>query len=257
MPLNFPNELAELNLLCVLSLLNFGHGYRVTLHRQTSRGAWDSVRALVFAMYISGEDMLTAKGMESIQAQFIAELMGIQTHVERAHESIPGLMVGELGGEGYQLVKMITEVLNETGKILVQTGYRDLGTFVAEALKEGEKAAKTRGEQTADVEVVLDRVSLSPVLETTMVIHVRHSLFAPSLLSGIWLSFMANVSSNAPHFHDAIDKHSLSRLLLQKGALLDPRHRLAIHVGAVPHTKNDSPSRIHGQCDPVGGRTVR
>ncbi|EIN11942.1 hypothetical protein PUNSTDRAFT_62993 [Punctularia strigosozonata HHB-11173 SS5] len=158
MPLNFPNELAELNLLAVLSLLNFGHGYRVVLHSQTGRGAWDSIRALVFSMYISGEEMLNAKSMSSVQAQTIAELMGVKTHVERAHESIPGLTVGKLGGEGYQLVKMITDVLNETGTILVQTGYRDLGQFVAETLKEGKKAAKTASEQNVDVEVVLDRI---------------------------------------------------------------------------------------------------
>lgn len=51
------------------------------------------------------------------------------------------------------LVKLITDVLNETGTLLVQRGYPDLGTFVVECLKEGEKA----GDNAADV--VLESVS--------------------------------------------------------------------------------------------------
>lgn len=95
--------------------------------------------------------------MQGIQEQKIAEMLRVDLHVERPHETIPGLTVGELGGPMYDLVKLITKTLNETGSVLMNSGYIDLGTFVVEALKEGEKA-KVNGEIGTDVDVVLERV---------------------------------------------------------------------------------------------------
>lgn len=158
LPLNFSSSLDELNLLSVLSLLNFASGYRVPLHMQTGRGAWDSIRALVFSLYITsatGEgDLLSAQGLKSISMSQIAEFMGINLHVERAHETIPGVVIGELGGPLHDLVKHIASILNETGEILLNNGYSNLGSFVAEALKESTKA---RDGQAA-LEVVLEKV---------------------------------------------------------------------------------------------------
>jgi len=85
--------------------------------------------------------------------------MCVSLHVERPHESIPGVTVGELGGPMHELVKLITSTLNETGSILVRAGYADLGSFVLEALQEGEKA-KSVDTVGADVDVVLERVRL-------------------------------------------------------------------------------------------------
>ncbi|KAF9484484.1 hypothetical protein BDN70DRAFT_825584 [Pholiota conissans] len=158
MPLSFSSSLDELNFLSVLSLLNFASGYRVPLHAQTGRGAWDSIRALAFSLFItstSGEgDLLSSRGLQAINASKIAEFMGINMHAERPHESIPGVIVGELGGPLYELVNLIASVLNETGHILVSGGYVNLGSFVAEALNEGGKVA----DKEAAVEVVLERL---------------------------------------------------------------------------------------------------
>lgn len=163
LPLNFSSSLDELNVLSVLSLLNFASGYRVPLHAQTGRGAWDSVRALVFSLYITsatGEgDLLSAKGLKSHNASKISELMGVNLHVERAHDTIPGVVVGELGGPLYNLVNQIVSVLNETGDILLNNGYANLGSFVAEALKESAKAPD--GE--AALEMVLEKVAHSQI----------------------------------------------------------------------------------------------
>lgn len=162
LPLNFSSPLAELNLLSILSLLNFGSGYRVPLHQETGRGAWDSIRAFVFSLYltssVAGEgDLLSAKGMENIDSGKVAELMRVNIHVERPHETIPGLTIGELGGPLYELVTLITKTLNETGNVLVRMGYPDLGSFVIEALKEGNKA-KSDCSVDAQIDVVLERV---------------------------------------------------------------------------------------------------
>jgi len=158
MPLNFPSVLAELNLLSILSLLNFASGYRLPLHVETGRGAWDSIRAFVFSLYLTssvGEgDLLSAKGMCAIGDAKVAELMRVNIHIERPHESLPFVTVGELGGPLYELVKLITGILNETGEILDNLGYPDLGSFVLEALKE----ASTEGNADAEAEVVLERL---------------------------------------------------------------------------------------------------
>lgn len=162
-PLKFPSAVCELNFLSVLSLLNFASGYRAPLHKETGRGAWDNIRLLLFSMYLTsltGEDseLLLAKGMQTIQGQQVAELLQVGLHVERPHETIPGVTVGELGGPMYELVTLITKTLNETGDILVNSGYADMGSFMVEALKEGERQ-KSADLPGADVEVVLERAS--------------------------------------------------------------------------------------------------
>lgn len=161
LPLKFASPLDELNLLSILSLLNFASGYRVQLHAETGRGAWDSIRAFVFSLYLSssggGGDMLSARGMRTIEQAKVAELLGVNLHVERPHDTIPGLTIGELGGPMYELVKLITNALNETGEVLIKSGYPNLGAFVAEALKEGEKAA-LNSSPSAVLDVVLERV---------------------------------------------------------------------------------------------------
>ncbi|KAI9463691.1 hypothetical protein BJY52DRAFT_1253125 [Lactarius psammicola] len=163
LPLNFPSPLSELNLLSILSLLNIASGYRVSLHRETGRGAWDSIRAFVYGLYLSsatdGEgDLLSARGMQTLSEAKIAELLGVSLHIERPHESIQGLTIGEVGGPGWELVQLLRTLLTETGRILVDGGYPNLGSFVAEALKEGEKASRERSDPAAAADVVLERL---------------------------------------------------------------------------------------------------
>lgn len=175
LPLKFSSVSSELNVLSLLSLLNFASGYRVPLHEATGRGAFDSIRAFVFTLYLSsatgGEgDLLSAKGMQSIEASKVAELMGLadKIHVDTPHATIPGLLVGELGGPVWEVVQMVTKVMKETGDVLVKGGYPDLGSFVLEALKEGEKAKKDRAHEDNDVgcDVILERVGLCGPLDT-------------------------------------------------------------------------------------------
>jgi len=163
MPLKFPSVAAEVNLISILSLLNFAHGYRAPLRRATGRGAYDSIRALIFSLYLSSDaseadgGLMSAKGMRRISSAAVADLMQLtnHVHVERPHPTIPALTVGQLGGPLYELVGLVTKVLNETGEFLVKGGYPDLGTYVLEALKEGERVGDERG---VDVETVLNQV---------------------------------------------------------------------------------------------------
>jgi hypothetical protein len=157
MPLQFSSDLDEINLISLLSLLNFAHGYRVPLRKATGRGAYDSIRALIFGLYLTSsneDDLMSSKGIASISKARVADLMQLTNfiYIEKPHPTIPVVKVGELGGPLYELVGLITDVLNETGKILVSQGYQTLGAFVLEALKKGE----TNG--TVDAEIVLAQV---------------------------------------------------------------------------------------------------
>jgi len=161
LPLNFPSILSELNILCILSLLNFASGYRVPLHNATSRGAFDTIRALIFTMYITSDtegDYTSAKGMQSITGGKVAEFMGVahKVHQEKDHKDIPGVKIGELGGPIWELVQLVTNVMRETGSALVNGGYPSLGAFVVEALKEGQKASSDGPDSMCDV--VLERL---------------------------------------------------------------------------------------------------
>lgn len=150
-PLNFSSHLDELNVLAVLSLLNFGSGYRTALHAETGRGAWDTMRALVLSLYLTSatgeDDFLSARGMQNIQVGQVAELLRVNVHVERQHETLAGVTIGELGGPLYELLKLISEVLNETGRLLVEYGYPNLGSFVLKRL-----------EESSELEVVLEQI---------------------------------------------------------------------------------------------------
>ncbi|KAL4074302.1 hypothetical protein V8B97DRAFT_1864333 [Scleroderma yunnanense] len=160
-PLNFPSIHSEINFLSILSLLNFASGYRVPLHYQTGRGAWDNIRAFMFGLYLTSStgqgDLLTAKGMQTITEHQVADLMSVNLHVEEPHSEIPGLSVGKLGGPIFDLVKLITMTLRETGEVLESIGERDLGCFVIRSFKEAD-VAKRNADSNASVDVVLSKI---------------------------------------------------------------------------------------------------
>ncbi|KAG9046625.1 hypothetical protein FS837_003947 [Tulasnella sp. UAMH 9824] len=165
MPLKFPSVAAELNLISVLALLNFASGYRVPLHAATGRGAYDNIRALLFSLYLtssegSGADnLLSAKGMVAITRDKVAELMNISIRQEKPVPGMPGVVMSEVGGPLLELVDLIVSTLVDTGKILLNGGYPDLGAFVLEALGEAKRAAdKFDAGSMASAEVVLERL---------------------------------------------------------------------------------------------------
>ena len=93
--------------------------------------------------------------MVALDHQKVAGLVGVlqHIHVEAPHESIPGLVVGELGGPIFELVQVITKISNDTGRVLQSGGYPDLGTFLLEASK------KAKG----GPDIVLQQVSTIPL----------------------------------------------------------------------------------------------
>ncbi|KAF9245003.1 hypothetical protein BU15DRAFT_41666 [Melanogaster broomeanus] len=245
-PLNFPSVLSELNLLCVMSLLNFASGYRVPLHEQTGRGAWDNIRALAFGLYLSSAtgqgDLLSAKGMKSVTPHQVAELMSVKIHVERPHEELQGVTVGELGGHIYELVKLISTTLNETGNILEQSRLPDLGTFVLRSLK-----SKHPGGGNASVDDILkDLVSAFPAFQDMAMVNetpvycFKKALF---LVHAVTLRFGSSSSppfplpdtSQAPVFTDNV----LPSILVHLGVLDLSKAKDVALRGIFPDAAND------------------
>ncbi|KII92230.1 hypothetical protein PLICRDRAFT_465749, partial [Plicaturopsis crispa FD-325 SS-3] len=156
LPLNFSSPLAELNVLSLIALLE-GVAQGHNLERDTGRSAHDHARALVFSLYISSHgddgDLLSTEGLCTLTAQTVASLLGLSLHIERPHESIPGVVVGELGGPAHDFATRIAGVVNETGNVLKGGGYPHLGAFVVESLKKGRAAPEN------DVGVVLNQLA--------------------------------------------------------------------------------------------------
>ncbi|CAE6537884.1 unnamed protein product [Rhizoctonia solani] len=133
-PLSFPSLKSEINFIATLALLNFASGYRQALHKATGRGAYDNIRLLLMGMYIDSDSLMSARGWVDLSDGQIAQLLNVSIHEERAHESIPGLVVAERTGQLSELVGLIGQTLREAGEVLVQGGYDDLGALVLEGL---------------------------------------------------------------------------------------------------------------------------
>ncbi|KDQ19834.1 hypothetical protein BOTBODRAFT_27258 [Botryobasidium botryosum FD-172 SS1] len=163
MPLNFDDEISELNLISILGLLNFASGYRAPLHAHNGRGAYDTIRAFVLTLFLTSatgpgpDNHLSSAGMRAITNEQVAELMQLPTHVERPHPTIPGVTVGERGGPLLELIELVTRTMNQAGSALVKEGHKDLGSFVAKALEDAKKAGDAKG-QAPDAGVLVERL---------------------------------------------------------------------------------------------------
>jgi hypothetical protein len=124
--------------------LDFGSEYDSILYEHLDRDAFDTVRSLVFSLYISSatstestlEDALSSRRMQNASLDEIASHMRISIVVEKPHPTIPAIMIGEKGGPFLPFVQRVVKVLRETGDFLVKSGYASFGVFLAEGLKE-------------------------------------------------------------------------------------------------------------------------
>jgi hypothetical protein len=163
--------------------------------------------------------------MQSIDAGTIAQLMGVDIHVETPHPNTPAISMVTLGGPLYELVKLIETTLNETGRILVEGRYPDLGSFVLEALDVSSKVKSD--DSTAAADVVLERlVRAFPAFQDMAIINgqpvycFKKALF---LIAAVSLKFSS--LSPQPFFTPNIDARPvfsdnvLPSLLIHLGVL--------------------------------------
>lgn len=143
MPLKFDNLIQEVNLIALAELLNFGSGYRVELKRLTKRGAFDTIRALVMSFHISQTD-LSAKGLESMTIDGIANMAQLPVIEEVDHPNLEGVQIGQRTKLA-RMVGEIFQVLNNTGEVLRRGGYQNLGTFAIDCAKKSNVDGRVSG----------------------------------------------------------------------------------------------------------------
>ncbi|KAG0659287.1 hypothetical protein C6P46_005217 [Rhodotorula mucilaginosa] len=143
LPLQFDSVDDELNILATIALLNFLSGYRSTLHRLTSRGAYSTILSLVLSAYLSspdnGDAPLSAQWMRDVTLAQIADLARIRTHREEDHPTLGrAVKVGVKDEEAFEVLQLLVGPLNETGRILQEAGVKSLGVWLRESLERAE-----------------------------------------------------------------------------------------------------------------------
>ncbi|KAG0309831.1 hypothetical protein BGZ98_005371 [Dissophora globulifera] len=142
-PLRFESLEQEVNFLSLIDLLNTGHGFRKELHEDSDRGAFETIVFGVMSFHISNT-LTTAEGLSHLTAWEIGGHFGIEMqkdmpseleHVTLSKPSVASKLAGQIQG-----------VLNETGRILKQKGFVNLGAFVIDAAKKAQGSAETFSE---------------------------------------------------------------------------------------------------------------
>lgn len=154
------DDLDELNFLSILTILNFLSAYRIALHERTGQGAYDGIRRFVLGCYISSmqeerTSPLMAEGMVNLTEHRVSELLNVPVMVEKDHPTLP-VKIGERDAEATEIVGLVLQTMQETGGILQKQGKKDLGTWVADTLRQTEQMSA--GERT---NYLVKQVSLS------------------------------------------------------------------------------------------------
>lgn len=142
--------------------MNTLSGYRLPLHKATGDGAYQNIIKILVGLFITGDDKLTSRGLSELTAEEIAGILGVSLFSEKPHESLPGVTVGTKGGEVAEAVDLVVKACNETGKALLEAGYKSLGDLVVEILDEAEKITESKGD-AAGADHFIERVSDSSV----------------------------------------------------------------------------------------------
>lgn len=155
-------------------MLNTLSGYRLPFHQSTGVGAYQNIIKLLIGLYLSSPESkdptstgsLSSKGLKNLSSSTIAEILQVKLHVERPHESIPGLTVGIREGPMNEAVELIREACNQTGRLLEGKGYESLGSFVIETLKGSEKVKEETGNHEKASDYLLEKlISFIPAFD--------------------------------------------------------------------------------------------
>lgn len=125
-PLAFPSQLHEINIQTTLAVLRprFDKYAAALRARRNGTGAssGDTVLRGVMGMYLGStsevwdkKNLLGAVGMRNLSEDQIAEYFDCPVMVEREHETMKGVTVGERGGQLLELVQEVKEVFKHIG----------------------------------------------------------------------------------------------------------------------------------------------
>ncbi|PWN42446.1 hypothetical protein IE81DRAFT_290241 [Ceraceosorus guamensis] len=217
LPLSFDSVAEEVNLLAVLSLLNFLSAYRAPLHKATGSGAYQAVLRLVIGLYISGPNALSALALKELKADGVASLLNVST-TQESSSGIPGVVLGQPNtGDMYEVCQLVARACNSTGEVLLRLGLVDLGSLVLKALER----ARTLSDEERCEAVLAELVSTIPAFADAHLIDGSRPVYlfkkAFFLLQAISQRGVANAPSTKtlPMFVDNV----LPTMLIQLGIL--------------------------------------
>lgn len=133
-PLRFRSFDDQLTVTAVLALLNAFSGYRVDFHQATGHGVYDGVRRIVMGLYLSaeGDDALRAEDLARVSAAQLAGLLGVATHTETAHPTMPFVTVGTVGGPLHEPLQLAADLCRGAGEFLQQRRHASLASYLRE-----------------------------------------------------------------------------------------------------------------------------
>lgn len=141
LPLRFSNIAEELSVFGLLSALNFGSGYRETLHKYTGKGAFDNIKRFVLGVFLSKDSgTLTVDGLEGFTRELTIELLDIKPFNEKPHPTLPGVVVGERDDVAFEFVNLVTDTLNDIGRTLRQLNKASFGDYLVDLFGEANGA---------------------------------------------------------------------------------------------------------------------
>ena len=132
-PLQFPDPTAEVSLLALLGLMNFGSGWRAELHRASGAGAYQTVQRGVIGLFLK-DPQVRAETLAAVSASEVESWFDIQARVEVSHPELSPAVRQVVDSPLAPLVQRLQRVLNESGRILLEKQQQSLGHFILAAL---------------------------------------------------------------------------------------------------------------------------
>ncbi|CAH1760851.1 2694_t:CDS:2 [Entrophospora sp. SA101] len=109
------------------------------------KGAFDTIRYGIMSLHITSQS-LSSHALRSIKLSEVSSLFQIPLQIDVPHKTIQAITISQ-PSKSRVFAEIITWVLNDTGKILEDSGYKDFAMFLIDASKperggEKPKAAK-------------------------------------------------------------------------------------------------------------------
>ncbi|WFD43453.1 hypothetical protein MPSI1_002115 [Malassezia psittaci] len=193
-PLKFPSFAEEINFISVLSLLNACSGYRQAFHNATGHGAADNIRRLLLGMYLSDEKALSAENLSKVTATQLATVLGVATHTESQHPTLPFVTIGNIGGPLQEPLELIADACKTAGQFLEKNGQKSLGEYVLNACSEAQHTANLESH-------ILDSIVCVPGFEDACTLEDRPVYIykkAFYLLNALRGQVVGRLASDAP-----------------------------------------------------------
>ena len=132
-PLQFPDPTAEVSLLALLGLMNFGSGWRGELHRASGAGAYQTIQRGVIGLFLKDPEV-KAETLAAVSASEVESWFDISARVEVPHPDLGPAVRQVVDSPLAPLVRRLQRVMNESGRILLEKQQRSLGHFILTAL---------------------------------------------------------------------------------------------------------------------------